>query len=268
MERKIIGILVIFAVLLALIFSKSGLTVWSTPSRQFNATPNTVYLNWTNSYNSSVTATVNDSFGGVVSITLDNATSSGYSLIFNYTSGGGSCLTGTPCINVIALNATLDTPTNVNLSASGFTPFYLATATSPSSASPGRYTGIFRLYNTSSPSEYANVLGIMDVPVAMDASGKGSFSGTLPPTAISYQSFFVNVSSVVNATALRMNVSWSQTQDIDVFLFDSSSPPKLKAKSMRDLGPSRTLISGIPRSQTKKRFHESTQRIIQWRRVL
>ncbi|HKZ45462.1 MAG TPA: hypothetical protein VJ343_02040, partial [archaeon] len=185
-------------------------------------------------------------------VTVDNATAPtlgpSYSLMFNYTTGT-LCGSGNPvCIGLLVQNESGDSVTvSKNMTSQNNATFYLSANYSLIS-SQGRYVGTVKVHNTSSPAENANITIILDAPISIDSNtGAGSFSGALPSNAKTYQSFYVNASSIQNSTGMKVNISWSPTQDIDLFLFDNSSTPKLLAKSINKSSTSESWIySFIP----------------------
>jgi len=244
MKTRFIPLILLFITIISLFLSlSSGYSVkWSSPNMSFNVTPDTIYLNWTNNYNSSFLVFVNDTYGVWFNITIDNTTAITqtihYSLYFNYTSGAYSCGVGTtPCAKLLVHNETGNYVTAsknlTNISTQNNETFYLINNES-SSLWAGRYRGIVRIYNTSVATEHANITVVLDIPAQINNNtGIGSFSGTLPINTSIYQSFYFNTTSLPNAIAVKINISgWTSSQDVDLFLFDNSSTPQLLAKSI------------------------------------
>jgi tetrahydromethanopterin S-methyltransferase subunit G len=232
---------------------KPSLSIWSTPLLAFNATPNTVYLNWTSNYQTNVTITSNDTNSATntsnITIEIYNTTSS---LTWNYSQFNSypSCLNSTNYLivgNAITygnvsgpINGSNITYNNVN-----FTLIYdLSTSIHP--CSPGRYwLGNLTIGNYTNSTEQTYLSVILDIPISQNSSnnplnnvtGLGSFGySKMPANATQYQSYFFNATSsgdayIRNATSVLINLTgWPSSQDVDLFLFDNSG--NLKAKSI------------------------------------
>lgn len=254
MKRQTLLVFVLAFTLLAILSIHTSLSAWSSPSQQFNVTPDKIYLNWTNNYNSSFNVAVNSTFGGWLNVTVDNATApsasppSIYSLMFNYTTGTQCSPPDVYCIGLFVQNESGDYNTiSKNMTSQNSTTFYLNISYS-SIPLPGRYFGNIKVYNTSAQSENANITVILDAPISVNNNtGSGSFSGALLSNAKTYQSFYVNATSIPNSTGMKVNISWSPVQDIDLYLFDNSSTPKLLTKSINKNVTSESLLySFIP----------------------
>lgn len=258
-----------FILVLALsvfLLAKPSLSIWSTPLLAFNATPNTVYLNWTNGYQANVTITSNGTniLTNTSNITIEiyNTTSSltwNYSQFNNYP----SCLNSTNYL--IVQNATTYgnvsgpmngsfTNNNVNLT------LIYSTTSSIHPCSPGRYwIGTLTIGNYTNSTEQTYVSVVLDIPISQNSSnnplsnttGLGSFGySSMPANATHYQSYFFNATSsgdayVRNATGVLINLTgWPSSQDVDSFLFDNSG--NLKAKSINKNTSEQIIYSYLP----------------------
>ena len=74
----------ILSILSLVLISSSSSVKWSSPSKQFNVTPDILYLNWTNDYSSNITITKNDSLSSLT-IEITNGTDLVYA---NYSQTG------------------------------------------------------------------------------------------------------------------------------------------------------------------------------------
>jgi hypothetical protein len=259
-----------FILVLALslfLLAVSSLSIWSTPLLAFNATPNTVYLNWTNGYQSNVTVASNNTNTltktSNITIEIYNATNSfawNYSQFNNY----ASCLGNTNFL--IVGNATtygnVTGPingSNTTYNSANFTLIY-DPSTGIHPCSPGRYwIGNLTIANYTNSTEQVNVSVVLDIPISQNSSnnplnnatGFGSFGySTMPANATQYQSYFFNATSsgeayVRNATSVLINLTgWPSSQDVDMFLFDNSG--NLKAKSINKNASEQIIYSFLP----------------------
>jgi hypothetical protein len=232
-----------------------SLSIWSSPYQVFNATPNTLYLNWTNGYQRNVTIMSNGTSPSNTNVTIGilNATSS---FIANYSQFNSPSTICQDLNTFLLVRLDNGTYANVTTSINGTAAYYNnATATlihdvNTRSCSPGRYwIGNFTMQNLSS-AENLNISIILDIPISANSTpttnplsnstGVGTFgyAGSTKLTANStyYHSYFFNATSstdayVRNATSVVINITgWVSSQNVDLFLFDSSGT--LKSKSI------------------------------------
>ncbi|MEM5878898.1 MAG: PGF-pre-PGF domain-containing protein [Candidatus Aenigmatarchaeota archaeon] len=200
--------LAIFSFVKALVSSTSG---------EFSLQPETIYLNWTNSYKTNLT--VNSTFN--VTLIFNNSTA----VIANYSQGEG--------IELILINHTgnLSNITTINTSESNFSNFTIIA--SVQDRMPGKYKGNFFVENITNSSENVSITVIVDLPIEINSStGIGKFNGTLPVNAVEYHSFYFNCSTLPNATSITVNISFD-AGDVDLFLLANN---ELKAKSINKGG--------------------------------
>lgn len=225
--------------------------IWSTTG-YFNVT-DTIFLNWTNNYQTNILVMVNNSLGGNQSIVeiLNGTNYPDSGLTPNYTQGSPS----TDCERIRLLTAgpnTTATPLSGDGSpnAANFT-----LANTHLECYPGRYyTNKFTIRNFSS-NETANITIYLDIPISITntlnkITGKGNFSGVIPVNTSTYQSFYFNgtssnTSEIINATGIVINLTSSA--DVDMFLFDDSGI--LRAKSINKTANNEWLdYSFLPKS--------------------
>jgi hypothetical protein len=253
MRKSACWFLLIFICLGFIFYIIPTFSVFSSPARYFNVTPDALNLNWTNSYlaNVTVTAEVNTANSNNVTIEALSATTpypdSGPTQ--NYTQGDtrDACLK----IQLLAENKTVTALNgNTTTNSSIFTISH-----NHSECYPGRYyTGKFTFRNVST-NENANITIFIDIPISTantlsNITAKGNFSGSIPINATSYHSFYFNATSsntseIINATGIVINLTSSA--DVDMFLFDDSGI--LRAKSINKTANSEWLdYSFLPTS--------------------
>jgi len=224
---------------------------WST-TMQFSVTPDIVYLNWTNNYNSSFNITANNTYqGGSFNVTINNGTFGNgvYSLFFNYTTNNYDCGTyAYHCVKLLLHNTSGNVKVQsinlTNTSVPNNETFYLVNTSA--NLPGGRYVGTIQIYNTSLSTEQANITAILDIPLDVsNNTGIGTFGSTtsmynFPANNSLYHSIYFNTSSMVNATDIKINISgWSSSQNVDLFLFNGSN---LVGKSINKYSNNESLI--------------------------
>lgn len=162
----------------------------SQPNLQFNATPDILYINWTNLYNGTITLGVNGSLLNNTTINITNATS----YIINSTNqgapfkvyNGSAWIISTYVINGTANNTTINFST--------------------SALSAGRYSGNLTIINSTNSSENITNLAVyLDYPIQINSTGAGAFAGNL--TAFSLLPYFFNFSAINNTTGFVLSVT-------------------------------------------------------------
>jgi len=252
MRKSAFWLLLIF-ICLGLLFSiiPTFSVQWST-TMQFSVIPDTVYLNWTNNYNSIFNITANNTYqGGLFSVTINNGTlgTGAHSLFFNYTSNNYDCGSYVyHCANLMIYN----TSGNVKVQSISFTntsvpnneTFYLINTSA--NLPGGRYIGTIQIYNTSLSTEQANITAILDIPLDVsNNTGIGTFGSAtnmygFPANNSLYHSIYFNTSSMVNATNIKINISgWLSSQSVDLLLFNGSN---LVGKSTNKYSNNQSLI--------------------------
>ncbi len=242
---KLQYLLLVALVLFAVLFVSLTISVQqSSPLKQFNVTPDVVYLNWTNNYTSNITVTINASFDGI-NVTILNTTSNVAGNYSQANSGQVQCTAS--CYHLFVKNSTGDyvsvTPTLNGTNSTEMTILDTDILFNHLRCSPGRYwIEKLTIRNTTRTNETANITVFIDLPISSSnnanilSTGVGTFGGggaKLPINASTYHSYYFNTSLVTNATGVMINLTgWSSSQDVDLFLFDNSSTPVLKAKSV------------------------------------
>lgn len=232
-------------------FNSTNITFAVVPSAPasnnlFGATPSPIRLNWTNSYTSNVSITVNASVIGNLFVNLrPDLTLS--KLSPNYSqSAEAKCNPYTlTVINTSAIRANTSSM-NITLNPASTLAQNVTFFFDPADTNclPGRYsTQTFMLQNATDITINASMVVIADIPISTNntlsnITGIGNFSGTMPGNGTAFQSFYFfinNASSILNATGARINVTWTTaSRDIDVFLLDQNG--RLRAKSINKTG--------------------------------
>ncbi len=224
---KKLGFFLSLILLLSTIFLSKGLT---STNGEFNATPDSLLINWSSEYlgNVNISSNVNYNF----SVKLENSTP--YFLFFNYTNlsrpltcsiteiaDTSYCIwflvkNGSEEFNPINFLTTEENSTN-------FTLFFNIT-----NHPPGRYIGKIIIFNSSNPSENVSLNAFLDIEIPVNENGIGFFKGILPPNSSQYNSFYFNTSSIENSTSVRIN--FTSSSNCHIFLFGD----ELKGKSIED----------------------------------
>ena len=228
--------------------SVSIAAVQSSPSGEFNVTPDEIYLNWSNGFRANITVIANATAN--ISITVQNTTNtitSNYSQENRYDNATYSQFwwddppTTPACFYAQkATEPEMDNPL-VSLNASNASHYTnAANLTAGTNQSfmlwhqvvcpPGRYWG---LLNTTNNTESAAINVTVDWPISTDntlngSTGAGIFMGAMPGNASVYHSYYFNTSAIANATGVTVNLSSSK--DMDIFLLNQTG--SLKAKSI------------------------------------
>ena len=220
------------------LLSYSVFSLWSSPSQYFNTTTDTYYLNWTNGYLTNVTITANNTHS--INFTAEILNTTG--LTANYTQFNDQSLCS-PTVHLYVLNSsgygsvigplngsTSYNSANVSLLAPSGVLIY------PPGCTPGRYTSTqFMIRNYTNSAENLNLTVVLDLPISSNSTlnrstGVANFGGStakMPVNATTYHSYWFNATSgnsdIPNATSVVVNLTDSSpSQDIDLFLFDSS----------------------------------------------
>ena len=207
----------------------------SSTSNTFRIENDTAYLNWTNGYVFNVTINSTPSNTSNDVIIVANGTSP---LTANYsqTNSISSCLAGNYLLYV--QNASTGSWTNTTdiLNVTNITIMNLVDMNAYNasgqgqSCAPGRYYTNQSLFkNSTNSSDNANITVIVDIPISTNNTLSpttyiGSFSGSLPANATTYQSYYFNTSAIPNATAVTLNISgWNSSQNADFWLMNGST---------------------------------------------
>ena len=223
-------------------------TIWSSPNRTFNITPDSILLNWTNNYQSNITILANSTLSTNISIEMLNDTTSypTSGATPNYTQGYPTDICHYIPLLVRDSNGVYNNTIEPLNGSNNFINTNVTLIHTHLECYPGKYfTDKFIIRNFSS-GETANITVYIDIPISINntlnnATGVGTFSGTLPSNATTYNYYYLNTSGITNASSVYVNVSWSSSsQDIDLFLFDNSN--KLLAKSINKTCTSESLF--------------------------
>lgn len=218
MKYKVLITLIFIFSLFSLSFVAAS-TLTSTGGN-FNVTPDTLYINWSSSYNGSMSLGMSSS----MVLTVENGTHT-IKTIYGQPGSGWNYGLSSYDLNECGIsagfmffvdNGTERTQNTLNTTSATM----ILDSKKDAACPPGRYWGMINVTNGFS-TNYANVTVVMDLPVtsanSFDASsGLGQFRGILGPTNKTYHSYFFNTSEVANATSITVFMG----QDADVFLFD------------------------------------------------
>ena len=225
-------------------------TGWSSPLEQFYVKPVEILLNWTNFYRTNITLTVNQSVYNLTLKLLNGTDIDTSKFSQNYTQDN----TQDPCKTLrLLVQNTTDIGNYVGLlnATSGENAMNVSLIVDTSILSqyhclPGRYRiANFTITNATRTNESVNISVILDVPIDTNSTfsnstGIGTFKGTMLNNSAYYHFYVFNTSLLTNATGLTINMSWSSSsQDMDVFLFDSSG--NVRAKSINKNGTTERL---------------------------
>jgi len=232
--RKISSFCLICLLLTVLfsLLSYSALSLWSSPSQYFNTTTNAYYLNWTNGYSTNIIITANNTYS--VNFTAEILNSTG--LTANYTQYNFLTACQPPYVNVFNSTAYGNTAGPLNgLASYNSLNISLVAFTNILSCNPGRYLSTqFMIRNYTNSTENLNLTVVLDIPISSNntlnrSTGVANFGGStakMPANATTYHSYWFNATSnnsdIPNATSVVVNLTDSPSQDIDLFLFDSS----------------------------------------------
>ncbi|HDN73548.1 MAG TPA: hypothetical protein ENG16_00810 [Archaeoglobus sp.] len=221
---------------------------WSSPSRQFNVTPDILYLNWTNDYSSNITITKNDSLSSLT-IEITNGTDLVYA---NYSQTGQPSSLCAPSyyrlfvIGPSGYNNTIGVSNSVNVTIADEP----IDSYDHTQCLPGRYwIQNLHIRNATQTTENTSITVFIDIPISQEnndnllSKGTASFNGVLSENSTIYHSYFFNITELsdgsANVTGVAINLSLS-SGNADLFLFDDSQV--LKAKSINSDSQNELLI--------------------------
>jgi hypothetical protein len=232
LKKEFLAVLPFFVLITVLIFVYPSLSFTSLPNGLFNATPEVIFLNWTNGYmtNISLGVVLNKGASNVSFIIVNSS-----SLVGNYSQSCSS-------YNLLVKNSSMsfNATSNGPISAGSIINMTLVDG-GHLTCLPGRYwnntIAINASNGTSTNVESGNLAVIVDIPISSSntlSRGVGTFRGSLPGNATTYQSFYFNTSfnsSIFgNATSIAVNLTTTSPQFTQIFLFDDSG--NIKAKSI------------------------------------
>lgn len=157
---------------------------------QFSAAPDVLRVNWTGAY--------------AENVTLTNVSMTNYDLyVWN---------TPSPILNSAGVAASFSvnngTAWNYTVNMTGAASRNVTLQFNTASLAAGRYTGNLTIANESISPAPENITGlavVLDVPIAINTAGVGSFSGTVTNTTS--ELFFFNRSAITNAAVMRINLT-------------------------------------------------------------
>lgn len=229
MEKIKFLVLFLLALFLIPIFLSRGLT---SPTEEFNVTPDSLLINWSFGYLENITVSSNVDYN--FSVKIENSTPS-YFLFFNYTnlSRPSTCsITEISDLSYCIWFSIRNESGNYDLinfltnekNSTNFTLIF-----NINGHPPGKYTGKIIISNSSNSSEKVSLDAILNIEIPISENDIGSFKGTFPPNSSQYHSFYFNTSLIENATSLRIN--FSSSSNAHIFLFANSN---LKGKSIEN----------------------------------
>ncbi len=227
---RAVSALMVLAFLLALAQSAIGSVV--SANREFNATQDSIFLNYTNSYSQNITLWSNASYEIFV-----NISNSSTAISSNYSQANSQTACQQPNIGFLAMNASgILVADRINISAVGNNTNLTLSFNSMLSCLPGRYWGGFVIKNSTNTTENLTINAVIDIPISsnnynsLPQSGTtGAITAVMPGNASAFHRYYFNSSEVNRSAAITINMS--SAQDLDLFLFDGSSPARLLARS-------------------------------------
>ena len=253
------ALIVMCATIILLTFS--SFAVDSGPGGEFNVTPDSIWLNWTNNYRANITIGAKTNLSVVIDNTtfiVGNYSQREFYLNFSEYEGKYWEYNSYNYCFFQSINTTrYDNPLLVQNSSGVYTneTGLMLNGTQKNMTlihyvvcPPGRYFGIVSLYNSTNSSEQANITVTIDVPISTAnewnaTTGVGMFKGKLPSNEYMH-SYFFNTSNITNATGIFVNLSWS-SGDLDLFLLGSG----LKASSRERGNYERLWYNYLPKDQ-------------------
>lgn len=238
-------------VAIAFIITASSIYAVGSSTNVFSASPDLVWLNWTN-YSASINITNNAAY--TIRVAFFNSTTG---IQANYSQKDFYLNSSYPqywwqgnTAGCFAVASQYDSPL-LGVNSSGYS--NLTGSLSPGGSElltiihavacpPGRYWGYVNFTNATNrtvfnTSEWLRVNITLDIPVStanqlIASTGTATVYGRLPANSSSYHSYFFNTSNMTNGTSVVVNLSWSDYgKDMDLFLLDGSG--NLKAKSIK-----------------------------------
>ncbi|NIO22989.1 MAG: hypothetical protein GTN38_03100 [Candidatus Aenigmarchaeota archaeon] len=235
MKRDVLGFGIMLILFLLLFLSIPSITALTSTNGAFTVTPDFIYINWTN-------GTINlTSNSNNLTVVIDNSSTQIYS---NYSQSGryliGSyknlndntwnlCFNSSPLANQtikfkVQNETGSHTTTSKTLDETNTTFFYL---TPYMLCPPGKYYGYFYVENETNATENVKVNVSFQIPIDEEntfniTKNSGFFNGSMILNHGYYHSYYFNTSPTENLTGLTLRLGPSQSDDIDVFLYDSS----------------------------------------------
>ena len=200
---------IIFLIFCFLLIPGSAIK-WSA-SGQFNATPDELYVNWT-TINYNGTITLGNNISASIILNVSNSTSN----IKN------STFSSAP-FSVYGWNGTNYTYTNnINMSSLGENVTTLIFDVS--SLAPGRYNGNVTITNYTNATDNINITVTLDVPINVNASNIGTFSGNV--TNSTSEIYYFNVSNITNVAGMEINFTVIGSNFVNFTIYNSTESLK------------------------------------------
>lgn len=199
---------------------------------EFNATQDSIFLNYTNAYSQNITFWSNASYDVFV-----NISNSSTAIAANYSQSNSQTACQQPNIVFFVGSAA----NRINIFAVGNNTNLTLSFNNMLSCLPGRYWGGFVIKNSTNASENITINAAVDIPIsasnynALSQTGTtGAIAAAMPGNASAFHRYYFNASEINRSTAVTINMS--AAQDLDVFLFDGSTPARLLARSVNKSG--------------------------------
>jgi hypothetical protein len=255
MKRDILGFGVLLTFLLLLpLFIPSIMAVTSSKGA-FKVTPGFIYANWTDG-----TINVTSNSNNLV-VKIDNSTTqiySNYSQYNRYIIGSYKSLTDTTwnlCFNstppynmkfMVRNETGYFTTTSKTLNATDSTLFYIIPYLL---CPPGKYYGYFYVKNETQPTENLTINVSIQIPISGENTfnvtrNSGFFNGSMVLNRGYYHSYYFNTTIADSPTGLTVRLGPSSSNDIDVFLYDSSG--NFLSKSINRSSSSEEMVYELP----------------------
>ncbi|NIO19298.1 MAG: hypothetical protein GTN76_00760 [Candidatus Aenigmarchaeota archaeon] len=257
MNRDVLGfggILILFLMLLVFI---PPIMAETSSHGTFTVTPDFIYINWTNgtinltSNSDNLTVFIENSSTQVFSNysqynryqigNYDNLNDTSWNLCFNSTPGGSQNLKFRVQDETLAY-----TNTSTLLNETNTTFFYL---TPYVFCPPGKYYGYFYVKNVTNQTENLTINVSFQIPIDEQntfnaTTNTGFFKGATVSNYGYYHSYYFDTALTQNLTKLTLTLGPSSSNDVDVFLYDSSG--NFLAKSINRSSSLEELLYDVP----------------------
>jgi len=255
MKGYVLGLGAMLVLLSLLFILAPSITAVDSSNGAFTVTPDAIYVNWTN-------GTINiTSNSNLLTVAIDNKTTqvySNYSQYNRYQIGSyksltdttwNLCFNSTPPYNMkfkVQNGTGLHNTTSKLLNETDTTFFYI---TPYMLCPPGKYYGYFYVKNATQPTENLTVEAYFQIPISEEntfnlTKNSGFFNGSMSLDKGYYHSYYFNTSIAENATGFIVRLGNSPSNDIDLFLYDSSG--NFLSKSINRSSLEEIVVHDIP----------------------